>query len=354
MPNDSDYRGVKKEIAMKIGVIGATGMIGHHTALAAQKQGYELVIIHRKSSNLSTINDLNFTSAIADLNNPDSLVKALINLDAVINCAAYYPTKPAPWKAEVKKAIAQMENFFAACTEVNLEKIVYLGGAIALPKHPEGLPGNEELIYPSQPIDKTPYLQVKWALDKLAREKAQEGLPVVIGIPSMCFGEFDYVPTTGKLIVDIANQKLPGYIRGDRNVIYAGDAGRGLLLACEKGRVGERYLFTGTNISMDDLVKRIAGIANVTPPKRIIPLPVARFVSQAQELKFKLLGGEVPQLSSTAIAVLALGQFLDGSKAQNELGFKTNLDLNQTIKRTIDWFRSIGYVSSPEQVKSHL
>jgi dihydroflavonol-4-reductase len=339
---------------MKIGIIGATGMIGHHTALAVQKQGHELLVIHRESSNLSTISNITFKSKVADLNDNFSLIKALANLDAVINCAAYYPTKPLPWKAEVQTAIAQMENFFAACTEVNLEKIVYLGGAIALPKHPEGLPGNEELIYSSQPIDKTPYLQVKWALDKLAREKAHEGLPVVIGIPSMCFGEFDYVPTTGKLIVDIANQKLPGYIRGDRNVIYAGDAGRGLLLACEKGRVGERYLFTGTNISMDDLVKRIAGIANVTPPKRIIPLPVARLVSQAQELKFKLLGGEVPKLSSTAIAVLALGQFLDGSKAQNELGFKTNLDLNQTIKRTIDWFRSIGYVSSPDRVKSHL
>jgi dihydroflavonol-4-reductase len=329
---------------MKIGIIGATGMIGHHTALAVQEQGHELKVIYRESSNLSTISELNFTSAIGDLNDKASLVKALANLDAVINCAAYYPTKPLPWKAEVQTAIAQMENFFAACTEANLEKIVYLGAAITLLKHPNNLPGNEQLIYPSQPIDKNPYLQVKWAMDKLAREKAQSGLPVVIGIPSMCFGEFDYGPTTGKLIVDIANQKLPVYIRGARNVIYAGDAGRGLLLACEKGRVGERYLFTGTNISMDDLVQLIADIANVTLPKRVIPLTVARLVSQFQELKFKLLGGKVPQLNSTAIAVLALGQFLDGSKARNELGFQPALDLEGTIKRTINWFRLVGYI----------
>lgn len=329
---------------MKIGIIGTTGMIGHHTAKAVQNQGYELVVIHREFSNLSTISDLTFTSAIADLNDKASLVKALANLDAVINCAAYYPTKPLPWKVEVQTAIAQMENFFNACAEVNLAKIVYLGAAIALPKHPNGLPGNEELVYQSQPINKTPYLQVKWAMDKLAREKAQTGLPVVIGIPAMCFGEFDYAPTTGKLIVDIANQKLPGYVRGDRNVIYAGDAGRGLLLACEKGRVGERYLFTGTNISMDDLVKLIAEIANVAPPQRVIPLTVAKLVSQLQELKFKLLDGKMPQLSSTAIAVLALGQFLDGSKAQIELGFKPIMDLNQTIKRTIKWFKLINYI----------
>ncbi len=62
MPNDSAYRGVKKEITMKIGVIGATGMIGHHTALAIQKHSRELVAIHRKSSNLRTISNLTFTS----------------------------------------------------------------------------------------------------------------------------------------------------------------------------------------------------------------------------------------------------------------------------------------------------
>ena len=95
---------------------------------------------------------------------------------------------------------------------------------------------------------------------------------------------------------------------------------------------------------MNDLVKLVAEIANVVPPKRVIPLTVARLVSQFQELKFKLLGGEVPQLNSTAIAVLASGQFLDGSKAQNELGFQPALDLEGAIKRTINWFRSAGYI----------
>jgi dihydroflavonol-4-reductase len=329
---------------MRIGIIGATGMIGHHTALAVQKQGHDLVVLHRASSNLDRIADLTFTSMIANLDSPTSLTSALANLDAVINCAAYYPTKPVSWKTEVQTAITQMESFFSACQVANIGKIIYLGAAIALPKDPEGRPGTEALIYPVEPANKTPYLQVKWAMDKLAREKAQTGLPVVIGIPAMCFGEFDYGPTTGKLIMDIANQNLPGYIRGDRNVIYAGDAGRGLVLACEKGRVGERYLFTGTNVSMDDLVQQIAEIAQVPPPTKVIPLTAAKILCQVQELKYKLLGGDLPQVSSTAIAVLALGQFLDGREAQTELGFQPTLDLQHTIQQTLHWFRSVGYI----------
>ncbi|MEM7555764.1 MAG: NAD-dependent epimerase/dehydratase family protein [Cyanobacteria bacterium P01_A01_bin.84] len=338
---------------MKIGIIGATGMIGHHTANAVLKNGHQLVVIHRKSSNLSSIQDLNFTSSIGDLNDQKSLISALSNLDAVINCAAYYPTKPIPWKEEVKTAVSQMNNFYHACEAVNIGKIVYLGAAIALrkpkgfialSKHPEELPATEEFLYPQRPQDKTPYLQVKWEMDKLAMEKAKVGLPVVTAIPSMCFGEFDSTPSTGRLIVEIANRTIPGYLRGKRNVIYTGDAGKGLVLACEKGKPGERYLFTNRNISTDDLVKIIAKIAQVPPPKLVIPLPIAKLVSKFQENRYNLLGGELPKLTSSAIAVMASGQFLDGSKARKELGFQPEVDIEEAISRAFNWFKVQGYI----------
>lgn len=331
---------------MKIAIIGATGMLGHHTSLAVLERGHDLIVIHRKSSDLKSIDDIKYRPAIADLNDKQFLINALIenNVDAVINCAAYYPTKPLPWKAEVETATKQMENFFAACEAAKLKKIVYLGAAIALPKHPQGLPGNEELVYLERPTDKAPYVQVKWEMDRLARERAKTGLPVVIGIPSMCFGEYDYAPSTGRLIVEIANGTLPGYIKGKRNIIYAGDAGHGLVLACERGRVGERYLFTGTNITMDELIPMIASLAGVEPPKKVIPLMAARLISKLQETKFNVVGGELPKLNSTAIAVMASGQFLDGSKAARELNFKCTLDLKMTIKRTIEWFTKVGYI----------
>ena len=335
---------------MKIGILGATGAIGHHTANAVLENGHELVVIHRASSNLESIKDLSFnsrifSSRIGDLNDRASLLQALKDLDAIVNCAAYYPTKPRSLQAEVKTAVSQMENFYQACSQADIQKIVYLGAAIALPKHPQNLPATEELEYVRTPQNKNPYLQVKWEMDRLAKQKAKNGLPVVIGIPSMCFGEFDYAPSTGRLIVEIANGAIPGYIRGDRNVIYTGDAGKGLMLACEGGKPGERYLFTGTNISMDELVKLIAELAGVSPPKIAIPLPIAKTISKFQETKYQLFGGKLPKISSSAIAVMASGQFLDGSKAQKELGFQSKVDLNEAITRAINWFRSRKYIN---------
>lgn len=331
---------------MNIAIIGATGMIGHHTAKAVLERGHNLLVIHRASSNLSLLKDLNFDSAIADLDDINSLASTFSNVDVVINCAAYYPTKPLPWKQEVETAISQMENFLSACKQAKVGKIVYLGAAIALPKDPRGNHGNAELIYKERPSDKTPYVQVKWEMDRIAREKAKEGLPIIIAIPSMCFGEYDYAPSTGRLIVEVANNTLPAYIRGKRNVIYAGDAGMGIVLACEKGRAGQRYLFTGTNVSMDELIQLIAKIAKTEAPTKVIPLSLAKILSKLQETKYKLLGGELPKLSSTAIAVMASGQFLDGSKAVNELGFKPTLTLEQTIERTVTWFKANNYITS--------
>lgn len=328
---------------MKIGIIGGTGMLGHHMAIAAQLRNYEVAIIHRQQSDLSRIADLKYESRIADLNDRGSLIRAMQGLDLVANCGAYYPTLPKPLSQEVKTARLQMQFFLDAIKEAGVSKALYLGGAIAMPKAKEG-PGHEELYYDTAPDNSAPYVQVKWLMDKMARDATKDGLPVVIGIPPMTFGEYDYGPTTGRLIVDLANQVLPAYVRGPRNVVYAGDAGRGLLLALEKGKPGERYLITGHNTDTDSLVEMICQRAEVPKLNKVLPLGLAKIISKVQETRYTLVKGKPPTLSSTAIAVLAGGQHLDGTKAREELGYEPNLNIEEAIDRAYQWFIKEKYI----------
>ncbi len=322
----------------KVAVIGATGMIGHHASKALLAAGHRLTVIHRSGSDLSRISDLECDAREGDLSEPSSVLDALEGMDAVLNCAAYYPTVPRPWREEVKSATEQMAGFYAAVKTHKLKKAVYLGGAIALRKHPLGKPGHETLSYEHKPPGKNAYVQVKWAMDRQALEQARIGLPVVIGIPSMTFGEYDYGPTTGALITEIANQRIPAYVRGKRNAVYAGDAGRGLALALEKGRHGERYLFTGENLTMDELVAKIADIAGVNAP-RAVPLSMAKLLAKAQAMRYQRFKGPLPKISETAIAVMAGGQFLDGSKARRELGYQPQVSVDEAIERAYKWFQ---------------
>jgi dihydroflavonol-4-reductase len=329
---------------MRVAIVGATGMLGQHTLAAAAAAGHDVVAIARSNSSLLRLRS-EPESRLADLDDRESLRRALRNVDAVVNCAGYYPTVPRPWRAEVETATRQMENFYAACAEQRLRKIVYVGGAIALRRHPAGEPGDETLDYPGEPPSTNPYVRVKWALDVQARAKAREGLPVVIGIPTMTFGEYDYGPTTGRLIVEIANRTLPGYVKGNRNVIYAGDAGRGLVRVIEQGRPGERYLLTGENLSMSQLVTKIAQSAGAPVP-RAIPLPIARVASALQTARYKWLKGPVPRVDAGAIAVMSAGQFVNGAKASSELGYTATETSDNAVKRALAWFRTNGYVKS--------
>ncbi len=328
----------------KIGVIGATGMLGHHTAELVQSDpNNELVIIHRQSSDLSSLSDLQYQNRVADLNDPVSLIRSFEGLDYVLNCGAYYPTTPKSLKEEIDIAKNQMNNFINAIQESGIKKGLYLGGSIAIPKSENGI-ANEELTYTKSPSNKSAYVQVKWIMDKMAREAGNNGIPIVIGIPSMTFGEYDYGPSTGRLIVHTLNQTLPGFVNGNRNVIYAGDAARGLLAACIHGNIGKRYLITGENISMYDLVKKIITLGGIDKMPKQVPLGIAKLVSKIKMTKYRYLGGELPLLDDTAIAVMSAGQFLNGEKAKSELGYEPKVTLEEGLKRTITWFEQNGYI----------
>ena len=328
---------------LRVAVIGATGMIGHHTARALIAAGHEVIAVQRAQSDASKIADLNCEIREGDLADKCSLHSALGGLDGVVNCAAYYPTLPRPWREEVNTALQQMAGFYEAARACALRKIVYLGAAIALRKHPLEQAGHETLLHSQRPPGRNAYVQVKWALDQQAVAQARGGLPVVVGIPSMTFGEYDYGPTTGALITEIAAQRLPAYVRGLRNAVYAGDAGRGLALALERGRPGERYLFTGENLSMDELVSKIASMAGVPVP-RAVPLRLAQLLATAQAVRYRRLKGPVPKISQTAIAVMAGGQFLDGRKAQRELGYAPQVSIDDALQRAYAWFCEQGMV----------
>ena len=172
-----------------------------------------------------------------------------------------------------------------------------------------------------------------------AQAEARKGLPVAIGIPTMSFGEFDPGNTTGRFIIEMARGTLPGFVDGRRNVIYAGDAGRGLVCVCEDGRAGERYLLTGENLTMQQLMEKVAQ-ATGAPMPRTVPLPVARTLSAWQTFRYRHLRGPEPKISESAIAVMSAGQFLDGSKAQLELGFQAQVSVDEAIGRALKWFRA--------------
>lgn len=327
---------------MKFAVLGATGLLGHHAARAIKAAGHQPRLIHRPSTRIERLAYLGAECRAAELFDHAELCRALDGVDGVLFCAGHYPGPPRRWQDEVASALDQSNHFYAACQAVEVPRILSVGAAIALPRHPQGLAGHEGLFYEGMPHWRNAYLLCKWALDEQAREQARCGLPVVIAIPGMTLGAFDVGPSTGRLITAIASGAMRYFVPGARNLIDAAEAGRGLLLALERGRVGERYLLTGQNIQLAELTARIAALLGVAAP-RPMPLALARGVAALGRLRYRLTG-RAPLLDDTALAVMAGGQYLDGSKAREELGFVAVQSLDDTLLRAIQWFRENGYI----------
>lgn len=327
---------------MRIAVLGATSLLGHHTARAVKSAGHELVLIHRPESRVGRLNYLEPECHAVERLDYVGLRRALKDIDAVVRCDDPFPQKPRRWQEEVASALDEANHFYAACLAAHVPRILYVGSSIALPRHPEGLPGHEGLFYEGMPRWRNPFLLTRWALDEQAREQARSGLPVIIGIPGMSLGEMDFGPSTGRLITAIGSGQMTHYVAGRRNLIDAADAGRGLLLTLEKGRVGERYLLTGQNIEMKALTERVAQLLGVAPPQPM-PLALARGMAVLGRLRYRL-SGEAPMLDDVSVAFMVGGQFLDGSKARNELRFVAETPLEETLERTIRWFRANGYL----------
>lgn len=334
---------------MKIAVIGATGMLGCHIAHAVIEHGHSLVVIHRNGSRLDKLHGLPFTSRIGSLEGHDSLVRALSGVDAVIHAGGYYPTVPRSWKKDLKLARSQMALFLSACQQANAVRplrVVFVGSAIALQRGANGGPGSEDNSYPGQPRDKNNLLQAKWAMDTMALQAAATGMHVVIGIPTMAFGEHDDGNATGRLVLEIARGTRPGYFDGEHNVVYAGDAARALVLCAEKGRSGERYLISGKNTTMEDLVRMIAAQAGQKMPKKVT-LRAARILAKLGSIRYRLFRGARPKLSESTVSVMAFGQYVNGSKALDELGYAPRVSLGETIERSLNWFRTKGMLDHP-------
>src|ERR1700681_3167369 len=85
---------------MRVAIVGATGMLGKHTLAAAAAAGHDVVAIARSISSLQRLRNAPLESRLADLDDRESLRRALKNVDAVVNCAGYYPTAPRPSRGE--------------------------------------------------------------------------------------------------------------------------------------------------------------------------------------------------------------------------------------------------------------
>ena len=324
-------------------VTGATGFVGSAIVRALLARGETVRVLARPNSNRHNVASLRVEVVEGRLEDEASLRRAMHGCARLIHAAADYriwvPDPAAMMAANVDGTRALMR---AALAE-GVERVVYTSSVATL-GHVEGGSADEDT--PSTIADKVgPYKQSKFLAEETVRRMvAEDGLPAVIVNPSTPVGPGDVKPTpTGRMIVEAASGRMPAYVDTGLNIVHVEDVAEGHLLAMDSGRVGERYILGGDNMSLAGILAEIARITGGRPPLMKLPRAPLYPLAVAAEAWARISGRE-PFVTVDGLKMSRWHMFFSSAKAERELGYR-HRSAHEALKAAVEWFQAKGDVS---------
>jgi dihydroflavonol-4-reductase len=187
-----------------------------------------------------------------------------------------------------------------------------------------------------------PYKRSKFRAEQIALEFAEQGFPVVIVNPTAPVGDHDFRPTpTGKIVVDFLRGAMPAYLDTGLNVVYVGDVAAGHLLACERGRVGERYILGGENLTLQQIFRQLEDVTGLRAPTVRIPYAVA-YAAGVASTGWAAVTGKEPRAPLDGVRMARKKMWVRHDKAARELGYSARPAV-EALRSAAEWFRANGY-----------
>src|SRR5882757_9255961 len=307
---------------MKAFITGATGFVGSHVARALAAQGADLRLLVRSSSDLRNIQDLRAEQVVGDLREAASLKKAVSGCDVVFHVAADYrlwvrdPDEMYRSNVEGTKAIVE------AARESKVRRVVYTSSVATM-----GFQSNGHLANEDSPVSLAnmigPYKRSKFMAEEIAIEAGRSGMDVVVVNPTTPVGERDIKPTpTGRIVVDFLKKKFPAYVDTGLNLVDVTECARGHLAALEKGRRGERYILGGENLTLKQILDKLAVITGLPSPSIRVPYVVALATGVVDQVVTAHLRKREPRVTIDAVRMGRKKMFVSSRKAERDLGWK--------------------------------
>jgi dihydroflavonol-4-reductase len=319
-------------------VTGASGLLGGNLCAELLAAGHQVTATRRAGSQVEHLADLPITWVDAELGSPAALTAAFDGADVVFHCAAAVgvirEVKPEMYAANVTGTL----NVLDAVVAAKVPRLVHTSSVVAIGLSTDGRPCDETATWN---FDRQGLVDA-YAITKRQAEDvvngAGERLDCVIVNPTYMFGPRDAKPSSGKLIVDVVRRKVPGWTPGYNNFVDVRDVARGMIAAWHRGDRGERYILAGHDMTYGHVMREIARVAGVKPPRFRVPHPAAWVLGKVGDL-IEARGRE-PLVNSTQIRYAYTDRFrFKSEKATRELGY-TISPLEPAIRDAIAWFRA--------------
>jgi dihydroflavonol-4-reductase len=327
---------------MKVFLTGATGFVGAHVAKYLARQGVELRLLVRSTSNLANLEGLGAETAVGDLLKPETLRTAVRGCDAVMHVAADYrlwvrdPQTMYAANVEGTRALLQIAK------DESVRRVVYTSSVATM-----GFKSDGTIVDETTPVSLADmvghYKRSKFMAEQVAIEAARGGQSVMILNPTTPIGAQDIKPTpTGRIVVDFLNKKFPAYVDTGLNLVDVSEVARMHAVALEQGRPGERYILGGENLTLKQILDKMSAITGLPSPAMKVPHGVAMVFAFFDEIITGRIRRKEPRATVEAVRMGQKKMFASSAKAQRELGFQI-IPVYSALRAAIDWFRANGY-----------
>ena len=276
----------------------------------------------------------------------DQLQAAMSGCDRVFHLAAI----PDLWLAD-KRTYEQVnqqgtKKVLAAAARANVSRLVYtstesiVAGTRKLGQHADEDTSATLADMPG------PYCRSKFLAERAALRAADEGLPVVIVNPTMPIGAGDERLTPpSRMVLGFLNGEYSAYLDSAFNLIHVRDVARGHVLAAERGVVGQRYMLSGENLRLRELLRMLNELTGMAMPRHRVPWTVAYAFAAASEWTADHITHRPPMAPLTGVQLARNPLFFDNQRARRELELEIT-PVREALREAIEDFRRRGLLTA--------
>lgn len=323
---------------MAIFITGATGFIGNKLAITLSQSDEAIHALCRKTSDVSTLKHPNIKIFYGDVTELERIVEAMKGCEFVYHLAAYARSYSKDPQEYFRINVEGAKNICKAAQVCKIKKAVITSTVVTF--GPTGQEPADETIKRDESKFYTIYEHSKYVAEKAVEDYIKEGLPATIVNPTRIFGpglmnESNSVTIMIQMYLKGKMRTILGNGNGIGNYGFVDDVVHGYILAMEKGRIGEKYVLGGDNVSYNEFFRIISEVSGKKYLIFRIPYRLAILFGKIEQLKAKIFK-TYPLITPEWVETFALDWSFSNHKAETELGYDVT-PFRKAIKQTIDW-----------------
>lgn len=309
-------------------VTGSAGHVGANLVRRLLDEGVRVRVLLRQEDNNQALEGLDVERAWADIRYLDATRRALEGCRGVYHVAAMVSTIDGnnAHRREIYECnVIGTRNVLQAAHEADAGRVVVTGSfsAVGYDLDNPSAPSDETMQF--YPMERTmPYERSKMLVEHECLRAVARGQDVVIATCCAVVGGADYLPSRlGRTMCDYTSGKLRAYVDGGFEFVAARDIVAGHLLCMEKGRTGEKYIFSSEYKTISDIIDLYEEVSGIPRPNRRIPANLMYVFAEAASFYLSRFHPDFPQrFTPGAIRLLKKRRHANLAKAKNELGYQ--------------------------------